>query len=226
MAGKLSKLARSIFSHPGVKIASLVIAIILWFIAQIYEVQERTITIPIKFTDIPTNLVISEATEYISVRASGLGKDLLGIKQGDIYLEVSLNEYEAGEHLVEVKKNAIVIPEGSSIKIEGFGGRNTIAVRIEEIEYRWVPIVVFLRGMPAEDYIISGDISKSPSFALIKGKSSLINRVDFVRTTPVDISQVTEDVHTTATVVSSLSGIVVVEPNNVNIGVGISRISR
>jgi len=226
MANRLERFIINIFGHPGVKLTSIIFATAIWFIAQLYQIQERVISIPIIFTDIPYGLVISNKVEDLSIRISGNGKDLLGIEYGDIKAKISLKNYEPSEYLIEIKKEFIEIPKTADIEIVNFEGKENIDIAIEKLDYKWVPIVPYLQGLPANEHEVSGEIIASPSFALITGKSSLLSKIDFVRTSPILINQATENIHTTTKVITTIKDIAIIKPNFITVNIPISRIQE
>ncbi|MGQ9705472.1 MAG: CdaR family protein [bacterium] len=224
MGNRLTRFIRKLFAHPGVKLTSMIFAIIIWFIAQLYQSQERVINIPILFTDIPYGLVITNKVEDITIRIAGKGKDLLGIQYGDIKAEISLKNYEPTEYLIDIKKEYIKIPKTTDINLVSVKERENINIALEKLDYKWVPILPYLQGQTANDSIISGEIITSPSYALITGKSSLLKNVDYVRTRPVFINQATEDIHTTTKVISTMKEISVIKPDFITINIPISKV--
>jgi hypothetical protein len=226
MGNRFTGFIRNIFAHPGVKLASLIFAIAIWFLSQLYQIQERVINIPVIFTDIPYGLVISNKVEDISIRISGMGKNLLTIKYGDIKAEISLKDYGPSEYLIDIRKEFIEIPKSTDIEITGFEGKDNTDIALEKLDSKWVPIISYLQGLPASEYKIAGEIILSPSFALITGKSSLLSKINYVRTSPIFINQATENIHTTIKVVSTLKDIKIVKPDFITVNVPILRIQQ
>ena len=73
-------MARLRIQHIGLKLVSVVLAVLLWLLVSGEQTVERALRVPLEFTNLPPQLeLVGEPPAVVDVRASGRAADLLGL---------------------------------------------------------------------------------------------------------------------------------------------------
>ena len=167
----------------GLKLTSLVLACVVWFIVsgpRRERVRERIVTAPLSLVALRTDLVITtEIPGSVAVRVRGRSADLRALASQSLEVPVDLSWVDkAGEVAITLRSNAMnVPPDIEVVSIEP----NKIRFRIEQLRQRAVTIRPFLVGDPPSGYII-GQATADPPLALVSGPASQILKLSEVAT--------------------------------------------
>ncbi len=178
------------FRNWGLKIFSFVLAFVLWLtlIPEEKVYSEKTLVVSLETSNIPRDLELVEkpsATIDVSVRAPlRLLSQIspanvtarLNLEKGNIYQE----EYPLNNSMVSVPPGAEVVRISP----------NKVNIKLERTKETMMDVVPNLIGKLQEGYRIE-KIDVNPSRVLVKGPESQIKTKDKVRTSPVDISNLT-----------------------------------
>jgi YbbR domain-containing protein len=181
------------FRNWGLKIFSFVLAFVLWLtlIPEEKVYSEKTLAVSLETSNIPRDLELVEkpsATIDVSVRAPlRLLSQIspanvtarLNLEKGNIYQE----EYPLNNSMVSVPPGAEVVRISP----------NKVKIKLERTKETMMDVVPNLIGKLQEGYRIE-KIDVNPSRVLVKGPESQIKTKDKVRTSPVDISNLTQTV--------------------------------
>ncbi len=179
------------FRNWALKIFSFVLAFVLWLtlIPEEKVYSEKTLAVSLETSNIPRDLELVEkpsATVDVSVRAPlRLLSQIspanvtarLNLERGNIYQE----EYPLNNSMVSVPPGAEVVRISP----------NKVKIKFERTKETMMDVVPNLIGKLQEGYRIE-KIDVNPSRVLVKGPESQIKTKDKVRTSPVDISNLTQ----------------------------------
>lgn len=167
----------------GLKIASLLLACVVWFVVsgpRRERVRERIVTAPISLVALRNDLVITtDIPGSVAVRVRGRSADLRALASQSLEVPVDLSWVDkAGEVAITLRSNAMnVPPEVEVVSIEP----NKIRFRIEQLRQRAVTIRPFLVGDPPAGFIV-GQATADPPLALVSGPASQIVKLSEVAT--------------------------------------------
>lgn len=174
----------TILHNAGLKLLSLLIAVLLWMAIAREPRAEVNLTVPIEFHNGPENLEInSENIQQVQVRAAGPVGAVHSVSTADVHAYVSLEAATPGEHTYDLHVRAPrdvevvqVIP--SQFRIS-FDNRATRKVDVR-------PRVV---GAVAPGFRME-EVKVEPASVTVTGPEKRVNSIDAVITDPVDASGV------------------------------------
>ena len=166
-------------------IASLVIAIGLWFQVQpMFEPgREREFIVPLKLQNKPDELAVFPATDNVTLIASGTLADLDKLDASRIVAFIDLKDAKPGESRIQVE---IQSPADSGVEIKAKSP--SIAVSSEFILRIEKPITIVTSGTPPEGLILSNTVS-NPSVVELYGPSSYVKQVVALQAN-IDLSKI------------------------------------
>jgi YbbR domain-containing protein len=167
----------------GLKIVSLLLAFVLWFIVSAprrERVRERIVTAPLSIVALSPDLVITtELPSSVALRVRGRQNDLRGLAATTLEVPVDLAwAQQPGEVEITLRPQVINVPQ--EIEVQSIDP-NKIRFRIERLRQATVPIRPFLVGSLPEGYLV-GQATASPETALVSGPASQIRRLSEVAT--------------------------------------------
>ncbi len=178
---------RHIINNIGLKLLSLLIAVLLWLAIAREPVAEVAIAVPIEFHNVPDNLELSSETiPQVQVRARGPAGIVHGLGTSDVHAVIDLNGANPQEKTYDLDLKRIRVPRDvqviqvipSQVRIS-FDRRAT-----KQVEVR--PRVV---GASAPGFRMQ-DVKVDPPTVTIAGPQKRVDSVDSVITDPVDASGV------------------------------------
>lgn len=180
-------LRRYIFHNIGLKLVSLLIAVLLWTAIARQPVAEIALNVPIEFVNAPANLEISsEAIPQIQVRLRGYSGVLRDMNASQIHASIDLSNARPGERTYDLPASRIhaprdveveeVIPSQFRISFD------TRATRTVEVSPRVI-------GTPAPGYHLQ-EVAVDPPNVSVSGPTRRLESLQSVNTDPVDASGV------------------------------------
>ncbi len=168
------------------KIASLILAVILWAYISGSKTGQLKYRIPIEILNLPRGVVVSEMS-HRNVLATIEGKNEiiknLNVKNLRVY--VDLSSPEVGEKTsYEVRLNENEIPEGVTVSLNN----RSVLLLAENLARKKVKVVPKLSGNIGKGSVI-GKIDVVPEKVTISGPESHVSRVSFVHTEDISIDE-------------------------------------
>jgi YbbR domain-containing protein len=172
-------------NNVGVKIISIVIAIVLWGVVLGSRNVEVTKEIPLEIITSPDIVAANEVPDKIAFRLSGPKAFLRGIldRRED---PIRVNLTGAKPTLVTYRffSDNIRVPIG--VKVLSINP-TAILVKLEYLKRKDVPVRLELRGSPPEGFrVVRAEIK--PEVVRIKGAESRVDAITEVSTIPIDVS--------------------------------------
>lgn len=172
----------------GLKLLSLVVAVLLW-LATVGEPESATvIAVPVQYRNIPTNLeVSSEMRESAYVEVRGPSGRLSGSSLANTVVVVDLaSENRPGERTYSIQAENVRLPAGVQF-LRAVPAQ--IRIRLEYQVSREVPVVVRYAG-PAPEGLRIASQEVTPQLVRILGPESRVNAIDRVQTDPIELTGV------------------------------------
>jgi YbbR domain-containing protein len=172
-------------------VASVVAAVVFWFLAKGEQPTARLFTMPIVLTGVPEGLTTTERLpESARVLLSGANKDLLRLSLwGEPFARVDLSGAEPDRTIrVSLSEANISIPEDSEVAVAEIRHPRILDVTIDRVAERRLPVEAALAGDPAAGHYVLGEPLCVPDSVSVIGPERVVRALPSVRTAPLDLS--------------------------------------
>jgi YbbR domain-containing protein len=173
----------------GLKIASVLLAIVLWIFVTSRGQAEMSIDVPLEFSNIPQGLeMVNHNIKMVTLTIKGQEGLIKNLKPSDVRVPIDLSKAKKGEGLYYIQRDDIKIPHGLTVtSIDPSAVKVMTAETVTKIA-RVVPVVA---GEPQKGYHIKS-IEVAPQTVIIEGIRSEISRIGNLKTEPVDVTGANE----------------------------------
>ena len=165
-----------IFESFGFKIVAVVMALLLWFHVATEKVYEYTKSFPVKISNIPKGLILSEEVpEQVKVKIQGKGKELLKLLLTDKKnVQIDIGNFKVGESDYAFKPEEIPITEGLDLKVKEILSPKSIKIDLDRLIEKKVPIRSGIAILPEEGYLQIGEVSLGRQEVVVSGPGKLV----------------------------------------------------
>lgn len=179
------------FRHFGLKMWSVMIAVLLWLVVAREETVERGIRIPLELQQFPSGLELqSDAPSLVDVRVRGESGALSRMSPGDIVAVLDLHTARAGRRLYQLTPEQVRVPFGVQVVQVT---PSSLAFVFENSATRKVPVAPAVEGDPAPGFVV-GKMTSNPVSIEVVGPESAVARVQEALTEPVSVAGARQDV--------------------------------
>lgn len=189
-----NRFRRFITTNPLLKLISLGLAIALWFFVVSKGRSGIIMDIPIGFKNIPPELELVDATKTVTINIEGQERLLKNLKEDNISVVIDLKNAKKGEIYSLISEDNIRLPK--SLVITKISPQR-VKLILEEKLKKQVPVRPVIIGSPAEGLIVR-NVEMIPKTVVIEGPANTITKIYSVKTEPIDITGVTEDIQYSA----------------------------
>ncbi len=182
-------LRRAFTENWPIKLASLVLALTLWFYVTSKGKTELALTVPLQLRNIPQDMVVvGDVPGRIEVRLQGQERVLRDITSGRKVLGVlDLGRAREGENVLPVAPHSIRRPSGVLVT---HIAPPEITVKLERLVRKSVRLQPVVQGRPARGHRFVSATPKPASITL-EGPSSIVRTFSRIRTLPIDLAGLT-----------------------------------
>src|SRR5687767_11741145 len=186
------------FAHTGLKIVSVVLAVLLWMMVSSQRAfVERGLRIPLELQNLPENLeMVDTPQESVDVRVRGTADALSRIAPGDVVATVDLSSAQPGRRLFHLSPERVKTPFAVAVTQVA---PSSVAIRFEPSATRIVPVMPSIEGEPAAGFIVD-KITADPPTVEIVGPESALRRVTEAITEPLWVGSAKPDVKSSVVV--------------------------
>lgn len=171
--------------HVGTLLLSFAIASVLWVMAHGTSSIERGVDIPVVFSGIPDDLVITDQTaDVVNIRVLGSRAALRNVGPSDQEYRIDVSGAKPGLLVHEVETALIEVPGGVRITSRSPA---VIEVQFERRGRKAVRVRADLEGEPAEGYQVTS-VEVDPPRVWLTGARSDVLRLAEVVTETIDVS--------------------------------------
>jgi len=173
------------FRHLGLKVLSVVLALLLWMIVSGEEMVERGLRVPLELQQVPVGLELTgEVPATVDVRVRGATGTLSRVSTGDVVAVLDLRSARSGRRLFPLTPDQVRVPFGVEVvQVQP----SALAMAFEPSASRQVPVMPAVDGRPAPGYVV-GALSADPKTVEVIGPESAVRRVTEALTEPVSVS--------------------------------------
>ena len=185
------------FGHFGLKVLSVVLAILLWMIVAGEETVERGLQVPLELQQFPAGLELkNKPPSTVDVRVRGGAGTLSRLLPMDAVAVLDLRGAQAGQRLFPLTPDQVRVPLGVEVvQITPA----TVALAFENQATKQVPIVAGIEGKPAPGFVV-GKWTIDPETVEIVGPESFVKRATTALTDPVSVAGARAPLRATVTV--------------------------
>jgi YbbR domain-containing protein len=178
-----------LFKNFGLKIASIILAVILWIVASSRGQSEIFVDIPLEFMNMPSGLEMIDSTDKtISVNIKGPEKFIKNIKPTEIRAAIDLSKAKKGESTYYLTSDNFHLPR--SITLLNISP-SSVTITTEETVTKTVPVIPVITGKPERGYNLQAS-AVVPKNIEIEGIQSEIMKIRNIKTESLDITGVKE----------------------------------
>jgi YbbR domain-containing protein len=177
------------FENLGLKIAAISLAIILWVFVTSRGQSEKSIDVPLEFTNIPSGLeIVNSTVKEISLNIKGQERLIRNTKPLDIRALVDMSKAKKGESTYYITREDIKVP--STITVTNISP-SSVKVITDETVKKSVKVRPVIIGEPERGYYVKS-VEVTPQTVVIEGVRPEVRRFNYIKTEPLDISGLKE----------------------------------
>ncbi|MGH9256057.1 MAG: CdaR family protein [Vicinamibacterales bacterium] len=185
------------FRHLGLKLLSIVLAALIWLIVSGEQIVERTLRIPLEFTNLAPELeLVGDTPNLVDVRVRGSSGALSRVAAGELVAVLDLRSARSGRRLFHLTGDDVRSPFG--VEVVQIAPSN-ISVVLEKSVSKTVPVVPELDGDPRDGYVV-GTVTADPATVEVAGPASAVERLTLAITEPVSVAGAAETITETVNV--------------------------
>jgi YbbR domain-containing protein len=171
--------------HLGLKFVSIALAALLWVAVAGEQTVERSLRIPLEFTNLPSRLeMVGEPPTVVDVRVRGSSGALNRIAAGELVAVLDLRSARAGQRLFHLGGDDVRTPFGVDVVQVN---PSTVSMMFEPSGTKTVPVVPTVEGEPADGFVV-GTVTAEPSTVEVLGPVSVLSRMTQAITEPVAVT--------------------------------------
>lgn len=171
--------------NVGLKLLSLAMAVLLWYMAVGRERGEVGMTVPLELINIPANMVVvNELPDGISLRLRGSLALTRQVAERRLRFSLDMSGARKGENRFTLQPDTLGLPgEMEVIRV----APNTVVVQLESLIIKTLNLMPVIKGEPVAGYIIEG-ITLEPQKLDVRGPESIMNRLEVLWTDPINVT--------------------------------------
>lgn len=187
----IEKIRKFFTRNLGLKLISFLFALVLWFslIPEEKTFSEKTLTVPLELHNIPSDMeLIERPIQTVDVTIRAPNRLIPQLSSANVHTVLDLQKATVAQEEYSLNRNMVSIPEGAEVK-EIYPSK--INLRFEKSREIMLDVKPNIIGELPEGYVLL-QTEAVPSQVLVKGPESIIDAQEVVRTSPVDISGLTQ----------------------------------
>lgn len=175
---------RFVLGDPGLKLASLALASVLWFVIAGEKSSEMGLEIPVELQNFPRDLELTgDPVTQVEVRLRASPGIIQQVGKGDVSARIDLSGASEGERIVHLSAESIRVPFGVTVvRINP----SIITLNFEPTLHKLVPVRPRLIGRPAASREVA-EVQADPAAVRIAGPKSRVQEVESAFTEPVSV---------------------------------------
>ena len=173
------------FRRLGLKVVSLVLAVLIWLIVSGEQIVERAFRIPLEFTNLPAALELAgTAPNVVDVRVRGSSGALSRLAAGELVAVLDLRQARSGQRLFHMTGTDVRAPFGIEVVQVT---PSSLAITFETSATKEVKISPIVEGQPADGFEVRR-ITADPAVVLVAGPATAVRETREAITEPVSVA--------------------------------------
>jgi len=183
-----------VFDNFGLKVASVLLALLLYAHVVTDQEREQVVQIPIAAVGLADTLTsVGKMPPRVAVKVRGKWKDLIRLNLTRPFLSVDFATAKPGEFQTtitseDISKRAIPPELSRLVSVTEVLEPRTLDLTIEPKATRSLPVRARIVGTPAEGYALDMAPDVEPDSVRVMGPARLVQEIDTVYTVAVDIT--------------------------------------
>jgi len=183
-----------LFENLGLKVASLLLALLLYAHVVTDQERESVVQIPIAAVGLADTLTsVGELPPRVAVKVRGKWKDLIRLGLTRPFLSIDLATAKPGMFRTsitadDISRRAIPPEMARLVSVTEVLDPRSVDLAIEPKATRSLPVRARVVGIPAPGYILDQDPDVQPESVTVMGPARLVQGIDTVYTVAVDIT--------------------------------------
>lgn len=182
---------RGLLQRPGIKLISVLCAIVLWFFVVGEEKAEIGVTVPVEIVNIPQGLmIVNDVENGIDVRVNGPRSLIRQLANQKLSKSIDLTRAGPGLISFPIGPENLPLPRGVRvIRVRP----TSITIFLERVKRKGVTVQAVVVGEPAPGYQVAG-VTVEPQQVTVSGPESELAGLSRVWSKPIDVSGLTSSV--------------------------------
>jgi hypothetical protein len=183
-----------IFQNLGLKVASILLALLVYAHVVTDQEREQVVQIPIAAVGLADTLTsVGQLPPRVAVKVRGKWKDLIRLNLTRPFLSIDLATAKPGAFRTTITSEDIsrraIPPEMSRlVSVTEVMDPRSVDLAIEPKATRSLPIRARIVGTPAAGYVLGQTPDVEPDSVRVMGPARLVQEIDTVYTVAVDIT--------------------------------------
>jgi YbbR domain-containing protein len=173
-----------IFQTMDIRIASLMLAVLLWLHAATEREYQQKIYCPVRLKNLPAGFVPAVALQPLPCLITARGKDMLVFRIKPPVAEIDLGNRQVKKLTVELAPSLLRYPFDLEALQASFLYPQ-ITVALDRLAEKRVRIVPDITGEPAGGYIVSDSCRTRPDSVNLSGPQRQLDKIDSLYAGPV-----------------------------------------
>lgn len=185
------------FRHLGLKIWSVLLAVVLWLAVSGDESVERGLRVPLELQQFPPGLELQgDAPALVDVRVRGESSALGRVGAGDIVAVLDLKAVRPGRRLFQLTPEQVRAPFGVEVVQVN---PSSVALAFENSATRQLPVIPAIEGVPAAGFVVGKPVS-NPAMIEVIGPEGAVTHATEALTEPISVAGARQDITETVNI--------------------------
>ncbi len=186
---RFDKLGRAMTANLGLKIVSLVFAIVIWVYVSDQLTEKGRFEVPLELQNVPDSLtVLQELPPAVEVSVTGTKLDILKLRfTGKMKVTVDCSSAKRGTQTIPLTAANVTIPGSVRQGEATVESPQRLVLTFEAVERRYVPVHAAFRGELGKDLVLASSPATVPDRVLVSGAASAMAGITALSTEEIDM---------------------------------------
>lgn len=175
-----------IFRNLDIRLASLVLAMLMWLHAATEREYLQKIYCPVLVANIPAGFVLAATPPQVPCQIKARGKDMIVFKLNPPNVLADMDNRQVKKLTFELSPELLRYPFNLKA-VEAAFVINEITINLDRLGHKTVRVLPDVSGIPASGYIVCDSTAADPLLVTISGPQRLLEKIDSVYTWPVKV---------------------------------------
>ena len=172
------------FKNFGKKTIAVVIAIMLWIVANLEFDIEKTYNIPVKYTNLnPALIITNNPPDEISYKIKGPRTELSTLISSTSVINIDLSQFTTGVSNIRVESDSMNLPK--EVDITSVNPAE-ITIDLDKLVSKKVKVEPIFEKLE-KGFLIVGDLDYSPKSVVIRGPKQMLSKIKSIETRPISL---------------------------------------
>jgi hypothetical protein len=173
------------FRRLGLKIASVVLAALIWLVVAGEQIVERGFRIPLEFSNLPAELELAgDPPTLVDVRVRGSSGALGRLTPGELVAILDLRQARPGPRLFHLSGGDVRAPFGVDVV---HVAPSSLAITFESSATKQVAVSPVVEGEPAAGFEVRR-VTSDPAVVVVSGPTTAVRATSEAITEPVSVA--------------------------------------